>query len=538
MLPMIERSSKAPSPLKILPPLVQRRPPTKNLTPNRIPRHRIQADQHNQPTDPTGRGEKQLLNQNLKEQIKRARNVAYLTLDTKMGKVKVIGGGLAGSEAAWQLARAGIAVDLHEMRPALMTRAHKTGELAELVCSNSFRGASLTNAVGLLKEELRQMGSLIMAVAEKTKVPAGGALAVDRVAFSNEITRRISNEPLITVHAGEIVTIPTASRNAPAVVATGPLTSERLAEELKKITGSEHLSFYDAISPIITAESLDHNQLFRQSRYNKGAATGTGAGDDYLNIPLTREQYLAFIEAVANGEKFSSHDPGELENLRPFEGCMPIEDMIERGPDTLRHGPLKPMGLVDPRTGEKPYAVIQLRQDDAAGTLWSMVGMQTRLKHGEQLRIFRSLPGLAEAEFVRLGTVHRNTFVNSPRCLSASLEFRSYPGLFLAGQVTGVEGYVESTAAGLVAGINAGRLVTGCEPVVFPIETAIGALLAYVSDPERKEFQPMNISFGLMPSYFAETKAARRENKEEKRLRVSTQALASLKSFAAEKLHA
>ncbi len=448
-----------------------------------------------------------------------------------MNHVKIIGAGLAGSEAAWQAVSNGVDVVLSEMRPEVMTKAHKSPYCAELVCSNSFRGADLSNAVGLLKKELSTCGSLIMEAALLAAVPAGGALAVDREIFSKYIDEKIRTHPRITIRGEEITTIPQSSVDSPVIIATGPLTSRPLARAIEELTGEGHLSFYDAISPIIVGDSINQEETFRQSRYDKG-------GDDYINLPLSREEYYAFVEAVKNGEKYAGHDQVENEGevLRPFEGCMPIEDMIERGPDTLLFGPFKSVGLIDPRTGRKPYAVAQLRQDDKAGTLWSMVGMQTRLKQGEQLRIFRTLPGLKDAEFVRLGTMHRNTFMNSPRCLNSTLEFRTRPGLFFAGQITGVEGYVESTAGGLVAGINAARLLQRKEPISFPESTAIGSLMKYISDPERKDFQPMNISFGLMPCYHqAELRnsAGKKIPKKDRRLQVSEAAIESVEKFIA-----
>ncbi len=447
-------------------------------------------------------------------------------------RVTIVGGGLAGSEAAWQIARRGFPVTLHEMRPTKMTAAHRTGRCAELVCSNSFRGKDLRNAVGLLKEELALLGSLIMEAAMASEVPAGGALAVDRNAFSEFIDSRLAAHPLIRFIREEVTTIPEASRTAPVIVATGPLTSPELAAAIERLLGTKHFAFYDAISPIVLAESLNLDQMFRGSRYEKGA------GDDYLNIPLNREQYYAFVRDVAYGEKFSGHEDVEgsmSETLKPFEGCMPIEDMVERGPDTLLFGPLKPVGLVDPLTGKRPYAVVQLRMDDRAGKRWSMVGMQTRLRQGEQLRIFRTLPGMEDAEFVRLGSVHRNSFINSPQCLAPTLELRRVPGFFFAGQLTGVEGYVESTAGGLLAGINAARLLGDEEPITFPIETAIGALMAYISDPSRVDFQPMNIHYGLMPSYLAaETRdqSGKKIPKRLRRLRVAEHARAQVEAIA------
>lgn len=446
--------------------------------------------------------------------------------------VRIVGAGLAGSEAAWQLASRGIAVVLTEMRPSTTTKAHKTAKCAELVCSNSFRGADLTNAVGLLKEELRRSGSLIIATADKAQVPAGGALAVDRELFSSLIDQTLREHPLISFREGEIASLPEYSRVSPLIVATGPLTSPPLARELQRLVGATNLAFFDAISPIITDDSIDKNVLFRQSRYDKGT------GDDYLNIPLSKDEYYQFVESVEHGEKFGGHDEVEsdaVDNLRPFEGCMPIEEMVSRGKDTLLFGPMKPVGLTNPHSGERPYAVIQLRQENREGTLWSMVGFQTRLKHGEQQRIFRSLPGMQNAEFVRLGTVHRNTFVDSPKCIWPTLELREHPGLFLAGQITGVEGYVESTAGGFVAGVNVARVMNGQEPLAFPNDTALGSLMNYISDPDRKDFQPMNISFGLMPSYFEESPDAgpkkKKVDKNTRRLRTAERSLASLKQF-------
>lgn len=447
--------------------------------------------------------------------------------------VTVIGGGLAGCEAAWQVASNGFPVRLFEMRPETTTKAHKTGDLAELVCSNSLRGAALSNAVGLLKEELRLAKSLIMRAADASAVPAGGALAVDRSAFSAFIESEISNHPLIEIHREEVTSIPAYSASTPLVIASGPLTSPALFKSIMALTGSEQLSFFDAISPIVTVGSLDMNMIFRQSRYDKGD------GDDYLNIPLDEQQYNEFADNVIAGEKFSGHEEVEsdsIENLRPFEGCMPIEDMLARGRDTLLFGPMKPVGLTDPRTGRRPYAVIQLRQDDKEGQLWSMVGFQTRLKQPEQRRIFSSLPGMAEAEFVRLGSVHRNSFINSPNLLSAALEHRDKKGLFFAGQITGVEGYVESTAAGLVAGWNIARQLSGHEMLPFPANTAVGSLINYVSDPERKDFQPMNISFGLMKCYLdlpMRDEKGRKTSKNEKREHISRQALELLGDFFA-----
>ena len=443
-------------------------------------------------------------------------------------RVKIIGAGLAGSEASWQLARRGVAVELHEMRPEKMTKAHKTGKPAELVCSNSFRGAALSNAVGLLKGELKVFNSLIMDCALKAEIPAGGAMAVDRDKFSGLVEEKLKAEALIDYIEGEVEEIPEASPESPVIVATGPLTSPSLAASIEKLTGQEHLAFFDAISPIILGESINTDLVFKQSRYDKG-------GDDYLNIPFNKEEYHSFIEAVQGAELYGGKEEVEsdkVDNLRPFEGCMPVEEMISRGVDTPRFGPMKPVGLIDPRTGEEPWAVIQLRMDDSDGHRWNMVGMQTKMRRPDQERIFKSLPGLENAEFVRFGSVHRNSFINSPCCLTPELQLRSQPGLFFAGQITGVEGYVESTAAGLVAGIGAAHLVQGKALPQFTDETAIGALVSYVSDPERKDFQPMNISFGLMPGYLNSPK--RRISKKDRRIKAANFALEQAGKLASE----
>ncbi len=362
--------------------------------------------------------------------------------------IHVIGGGLAGSEAAWQIAGAGVPVVLHEMRPVRMTDAHKTDGLAELVCSNSFRSDDWeTNAVGLLHEEMRRAGSLILAAGDRHKLPAGGALAVDRDNFSAEVTQRLHAHPLVSIERGEIAGLPPAEWDS-VIIATGPLTSPALSEAVRAVTGEGDLAFFDAIAPVIHRESIDTSIAWFQSRYNKAGPAGTGA--DYLNCPMTREEYDAFVDALLAGDKTTFK---EWEASTPyFDGCLPIEVMAERGRDTLRYGPMKPVGLDDPRTGRWPYAVVQLRQDNALGSLWNMVGFQTKLKHAEQVRIFRMIPGLAEAEFARLGGLHRNTFINSPKLLDASLRLKAMPRLRFAGQITGVEGYVESAAIGLLAG--------------------------------------------------------------------------------------
>lgn len=420
-------------------------------------------------------------------------------------RVTIIGGGLAGCEAAWQLARRGIAVDLYEMRPVRGTEAHQTDGLAELVCSNSFRNASLETAVGCLKEEMRRLGSLILAVADRTTVPAGAALAVDRVRFSNGVTEAVAADPLITLHRAELMEIPSGV----TIVASGPLTSPALSSALERLFGEKHLYFYDAIAPIVTFESIDMTVAYKASRYGKG-------GDDYVNCPMTREEYYAFVDAVLAAEKMPAK---QFERTVYFEGCMPIEEMARRGRDTLAFGPMRPVGLTDPRTGLRPYAVVQLRQDDAEGRLFNMVGFQTKMTYPEQRRVFRMIPGLAGAEFVRLGSLHRNTFIDSPSVLMPTLQLRAARTTFLAGQIIGVEGYVESAAAGLLAGINAARLIAGTPLVTPPATTALGSLLAYVTQPGRKEFQPMNANYGLFPPLTGRTRGR------EKKLKLAERAI-------------
>lgn len=402
------------------------------------------------------------------------------------GRVVVIGGGLAGCEAAWQLARRGVAVDLWEMKPCRFSPAHASPDLAELVCSNSFRGAGLENAVGLLKEELRLLGSLIMECADLHAVPAGGALAVDRRLFSREVTERICGEPLISLHRGEVTELP---EQGVVIVASGPLTSDRLAGVLSRYVG-ESLSFYDAIAPVVFADSIDRSVAFAASRYGKGG------GDDYLNLPLDREQYLHFVKLLRSAEKVP---PREFERVVHFEGCMPIEVLAERGDDTLRFGPMKPVGLVDPRTGREPYAVVQLRMENREGTLFNLVGFQTKLTHPEQRRVFRQIPGLAGAEFARLGSMHRNTFVNAPRLLTVHQQLKDAPRILLAGQITGVEGYVESTASGLLAGVTAAALARG-EPLPLPPEpSSLRGLLRHLTESDPRSFQPSNVTWGHLP---------------------------------------
>lgn len=430
-----------------------------------------------------------------------------------MAKAVVIGAGLAGSEAAWQIASAGVDVELYEMRPKVMGPAHHGGLFAELVCSNSLRAAALENAVGLLKEEMRRLDSLILRAADACRVPAGGALAVDREAFSSYVTRTLTEHPRVRVVNEEVKAIPA---DRPLVVASGPLTSPALTEAVAALTGEEYLYFYDAAAPLVSGDSLDMGVIYRASRYGKG-------DDDYLNCPLTKEQYELFWHELTHA---ATAPLKEFETPVFFEGCMPVEAMAVRGVDTLRFGPLKPVGLKHPATGELPYAVVQLRQDNAAATLFNMVGFQTHLKWPEQERVFRLIPGLERAEFVRFGVMHRNTYLNSPRLLAPTLALRVGAGLFFAGQITGVEGYVESAAAGLVAGINAARLAKGEEPAVFPEATAHGALCRYVTSADPANFQPMNVNFGLLPPL-----GTRIRDKKEKNRRIAQRALDELNKF-------
>lgn len=410
--------------------------------------------------------------------------------------VHIIGGGLAGSEAAWQAANAGAKVVLHEMRPVRATDAHVTDSLAELVCSNSFRSDDWeNNAVGLLHAEMRRCNSLIMASADAHQVPAGGALAVDRHAFSAAVEAALTAHPNVEIRREEVASLPPEDWDV-TIVATGPLTSPALAEQILTLTGEDSLSFFDAIAPIVHRESIDFSVAWFQSRYDKTGPGGDGA--DYINCPMDEAQYGAFIDALGAGEKT---DFKEWEKSTPyFEGCLPIEVMAERGRETLRFGPMKPVGLRDPRTGQRPHAVVQLRQDNGLATLFNMVGFQTKLKHGEQTRIFRMIPGLENAQFARLGGLHRNTFINSPRLLDADLRLKVMPRLRFAGQVTGVEGYVESSAVGLLAGRFAAAERMGLQPSLPPRETALGALLAHITGGgDAKTFQPMNVNFGLFP---------------------------------------
>jgi methylenetetrahydrofolate--tRNA-(uracil-5-)-methyltransferase len=430
-------------------------------------------------------------------------------------RVTIVGGGLAGVEAAWQLSRQGIGVDLHEMRPVKKTPVHHTGDLAELVCSNSLRGNALDQAAGLLKEEMRRMGSLTIRVADEVKVPAGSALAVDRELFARRVTEAVAALPGVVVHRGEVERIPD---DPVAIVATGPLTSEALAADIARFVGEDHLYFYDAVSPVVEADSIDFERAFRASRYGRG-------GDDYVNCPLTEEEYRAFHEAVMSAERATVHD---FEHEKFFEGCLPLEVIASRGAETLRFGPMKPVGLVDPRTGRRPFAVVQLRQDDLAASHFSVVGFQTQLKWGEQKRVLGLIPALREAEYVRYGMIHRNTYVNAPRTLEPTFETRSRQGLFFAGQMSGVEGYVESAASGLLAGLGAAARVHGREPVAFPEETALGALARYISRSDPGNYQPTNIAFGLLPEL-----DERIRDKNKRRLGLAQRALARLAAFQA-----
>ncbi|NPA26737.1 MAG: methylenetetrahydrofolate--tRNA-(uracil(54)-C(5))-methyltransferase (FADH(2)-oxidizing) TrmFO [Chloroflexi bacterium] len=411
----------------------------------------------------------------------------------------VVGGGLAGSEAAWQAAQRGLKVRLYEMRPRKMTPAHTTGYLAELVCSNSLGTTLIDRAGGLLKEELRRMGSLLLPLAEASAVPAGSALAVDRNVFAQKVTEALESHPNIEVVREEVTDIPQGL----SIIASGPLTSNALSQAIARLTGQEHLYFFDAIAPIVVADSINMDICFRGARYGRSAT----AEGDYINCPMDKAQYEAFVDALVRAERIELHDFERFalqQGVRAgkskfFEGCLPIEVMAQRGKDALRFGPLRPTGLIDPRTGREPYAVVQLRQDNLAGTLYNMVGFQTNLKFPEQRRVFRMIPGLEQAEFARYGQMHRNTFIFSPALLDPTLQFRTRPDLFFAGQITGVEGYVGNIATGLLAGWNAARLARGQEPLVLPRETMLGALLYYITHASEHDFQPMKANFGLLP---------------------------------------
>ncbi len=400
--------------------------------------------------------------------------------------IVIIGAGLAGCEAAWQAAKEGCQVKLYEMKPRQFSPAHQDEGLAELVCSNSLRGAGMNNAVGCLKEELRRSGSLFIEAADATAVPAGGALAVDRDEFSNYISTKIAAETNIELIREEVTTLPTEGAT---ILATGPLTSEALSADLTKLTGTDHLYFYDAIAPIVEVDSIDFNIAWRASRYDKG-------GDDYINCPLNEEQYYHFVQELVDADKVSGRD---FEKLIHFEGCMPIEEMASRGAQTLSFGPMKPVGLPDPKSGKIPYAVLQLRQDNRHASLFNLVGFQTRLTYPEQKRIFRTIPGLEQVRFARLGSMHRNTFINAPACLTQSLQFKQAKHIYAAGQLSGVEGYVESAACGLLAGLFAAYQLRGEDAPLPPQETALGSLLSHLSTAEESNFQPMNINYGLFP---------------------------------------
>nr|WP_141768478.1 FADH(2)-oxidizing methylenetetrahydrofolate--tRNA-(uracil(54)-C(5))-methyltransferase TrmFO [Mammaliicoccus sciuri] len=430
-----------------------------------------------------------------------------------MTSINVIGAGLAGSEAAYQIAKRGFNVNLYEMRPVKQTPAHHTDKFAELVCSNSLRGNQLTNAVGVLKEEMRQLDSLIIKAADNARVPAGGALAVDRHDFAGYITDTLKNHPNITVKNEEITKIP----DGPTIIATGPLTTESLTKQIMNITGEEQLYFYDAAAPIIEKESINMDKVYLKSRYDKGDAA-------YLNCPMTEEEFNTFYDALINAEVVPLK---EFEKEIYFEGCMPFEVMAERGKKTLLFGPMKPVGLEDPKTGKRPYAVVQLRQDDAAGTLYNIVGFQTHLKWGAQKEVISLIPGLENVDIVRYGVMHRNTFINSPNALKETYQLKSREDLFFAGQMTGVEGYVESAASGLIAGINANKLVSGLDPIVFPRETVIGSMAYYITHANNnKNFQPMNANFGLLP-----TLEKRIKDKKERYETLANRALKHLDSF-------
>jgi len=462
-----------------------------------------------------------------------------------MPTVHIIGGGLAGSEAAWQAASRGVDVVLHEMRPVRATAVHKTDRLAELVCSNSFRGDKLDNAVGLLKEEMRRLGSVVMRAADAARVPAGAALAVDRDRFSSAITQAISSHPRISLVREEIPRVP-QPLDGPIVIATGPLTSDSLSADIAALVGSDHLYFYDAISPIVLAESIDMSKVFRASRWGRslrsprpldgrpgssdpgnGCGVDDGAGD-YLNCPFTAAEYARFYDALMAAERAPLHD---FDQAKFFEGCLPIEVMALRGVDTLRFGPMKPVGLVDPRTGREPYAAVQLRQDNLAGDHFSLVGFQTQMKWGEQSRVLQLIPGLERAEFVRFGMIHRNTYINGPTVLRETWQTKSRDDLFFAGQISGVEGYVESAASGLIAGRNAAAFALGEPLTVPPRTTAIGALAYYVSHAEPRNYQPTNITFGIMQPLAEEGGRKAPRKKVDRKIALSERALGDLAAW-------
>lgn len=434
-------------------------------------------------------------------------------------KVTIIGAGLAGSEAAWQLAKRNVEVDLYEMRPVKLTPAHETGNFAELVCTNSMRSNQLSNAVGLLKEEMRQLDSLVMKAADENAVPAGGALAVDRDKFSQQITQTLKSLDNVTIHDEEITEIP---KEGITIIATGPLTSESLAQQIQDFCGTDSLHFFDAAAPIVDADSINYDIVYKKSRYDKGEAA-------YLNCPMTKEEFFNFYKNLIAAEAAELHG---FENDNVFEGCMPIEVMAGRGEKTMLFGPLKPVGLEDPRTGKTPYAVVQLRQDNASASMYNIVGFQTHLKYGEQKRVFSMIPGLENARFVRYGKMHRNTYIASPEVLKPSYEAKKQAGLFFAGQMTGVEGYVESAGSGLVAGMNAARLALGESTLAFPKTTALGSMAHYITSTSAKHFQPMNASYALIPKLDHKVR-----NKQERHLEISKKALADLNKFKKENIN-
>jgi len=444
--------------------------------------------------------------------------------------IHIVGGGLAGSEAAWQAAEAGVDVTIHEMRPVQPTAVHKTDNLAELVCSNSFRADKIDNAVGLIKEEMRRLGSLVMRAADVARVPAGAALAVDRHVFSETVTKEVQSHPRIRVDRGEVTAVP-GSEWSPVIIATGPLTSDALSRSIQQMVGEEHLAFYDAISPIVLAESIDMSKVFRASRWGRNvwsakdsdgtlSALSTEDEGDYLNCPMTKEEYDAFYQALTTAESATVHD---FDNTKFFEGCLPIEVMAHRGEATLRFGPMKPVGLKDPRTAKLPYAVVQLRQDTLAGDHFSLVGFQTQIKWADQARLLRMIPGLEQAEFVRYGMVHRNTYICGPKVLLPTWQTKHRPDLLFAGQVSGVEGYVESAASGLIAGRNAAAIAKGEAPQAPPRTTAIGSLAYYVSNADPRNYQPTNITHGIMPPLDQPPR-----DKMQKKLQIAERALADL----------
>ena len=428
--------------------------------------------------------------------------------------VHIIGGGLAGSEAAWQLAERGHEVVVHEMRPVRGTEAHKTDRLAELVCSNTFKSTETSNAHGLLKAEMRLLGSMILECADQARVPGGSALTVDRELFSAAVHERVTAHPRITVERGEATELP-----SPGIVATGPLTSSALAARIRDRLGVESMAFYDAIAPIVSHDSIDYGVVFRASRYGKETMEGESDGA-YLNCPMSREQYEAFIDALTAADRATAH---EFDAVPYFEGCMPAEEMARRGRESLRFGPMKPVGLTDPRTGREAYAVVQLRMEDRAGRMWNLVGFQTRLRYPEQQRVFRMIPGLENAEFLRFGSIHRNSYLNAPAALLPHLALRDDPRVMFAGQLTGVEGYTESTATGLLAGVNLSRLLAGEEPVLPPATTLLGALYRYMREADPRHFQPMNANFGLVDEL-----GERVRDKRAKKERLAERALAAM----------